>query len=291
LKRKILVSGSTGQLGQELQFLAKQKDQFEFHFKDEHQFDLTNPEHAQSHLLNSDYDYFINAGAYTAVDNAEDNYELADKVNNKALSYIRAFAPDKCQVVHVSTDYVYNHNPGRPLLESDKTNAENVYAVTKLNGEKEILQRPHSIVIRTSWVYSSYAKNFVKTMQRLGKDKDSLNIVSDQIGTPTYARDLAGAILNLVEQHSAGKMDSLTGLYNYSNLGQTNWADFAKKIFELENIECQVSGITTEAFGAKASRPKWSVLSKQKIIDDFGLEIPHWEESLVKCLEEIRKSL
>lgn len=291
MKIKILVSGATGQVGQELQHLAKSYTNLEFHFKDRSTFDLSRPESVKDNLLNSDYDFFINAAAYTAVDKAEDETELAKKVNATALECMSAFTPDHCKLIHISTDYVYNHDPKRPLVEQDPTYPVNVYATTKKQGEDFILQRPESIIVRTSWVYSSFGNNFVKTMIRLGKEKDELNIVSDQIGTPTYARDLADALIQIVLHQIKNPDSDFKGIYNYSNAGQTNWADFARTIFQKENISCKVNDTTTAEYNAKAPRPLWSVLSKDKIKRSFGLKIDSWEDSLDKCLNEIRKGL
>jgi len=290
LKKKILVSGSTGQVGQELQFISNQHPEYIFEFKNRSQLDLSHSESIKNSLLNSDYDCFINAAAYTAVDKAETEIDLANAVNAEALQSISAFAPNNCKIIHISTDYVYNHNPGRPLEETDQTLAQNIYAKSKLKGESYLRQRQNAITIRTSWVYSSFGNNFVKTMLRLGKDRDNLSIVADQIGTPTYARDLATAIIEIIK-FDQDNSTSFSGVFNYSNMGQTNWADFARKIFELEGISCQVQNTTTEAYNAPAARPLWSVLSKEKIKKKFSIEIPEWNLSLAKCLSEINKGL
>lgn len=289
-KISVLVSGSTGQLGQELQYLSKlHKDHITFSFKDRKGMDLSSEESIKK-CLKTKYDYFINAGAYTAVDKAEKETATTYKVNAKALNYISRHSARQTKIIHVSTDYVYNWDPQRPLYETDKTNPKNVYAQSKLDGEKKLLaQRPDSIVLRTSWVYSSYGNNFVKTMLRLGKDRDKLNIVSDQFGTPTYARDLAAAIINIILHYQEENYENQAkqGVFNYSNLGLTNWSEFAEAIFKIAKINCKVGETTTKAFNAPAARPLWSMMSKEKIQSTFHLEIPQWEKSLTRCLREL----
>lgn len=289
-KITVLVSGSTGQLGQELQFLAKKyRKEIEFTFQDRKGMDLSK-ESSIKNCLQKAYDFFINAGAYTAVDKAEQDSKTAHQVNSKALAYIAKYSPSKTKIIHVSTDYVYNWNPQRPLLETDRTNPKNVYAQSKLKGEIQLLsKRPDSIILRTSWVYSSYGNNFVKTMLRLGKDRDSLNIVSDQLGSPTYARDLAVSIIKIIKEYDQPNYGNLPkqGIYNYSNLGLTNWSEFAKEIFRLSKLKCKVGETTTKAFNAPAARPLWSMMSKEKIQSTFHLEVPHWKKSLKSCLIEL----
>ena len=287
---KVLVSGSTGQVGQEIQYLSENYPEWEFTFLDRENFDLGDAESIKNQLLKTEADWFINTAAYTAVDKAEMDKETALKVNSEALSHIAAFLPISTKIIHLSTDYVYHTHPGRPLIETDESQALSVYALTKKSGEDNLLKyRPDAIIIRTSWVYSSYGKNFVKTMKRLGNDKDELSIVSDQNGTPTYARDLAEALLQIIYKvKPKTEVQNCSGIYNYSNLGQTNWAEFARTIFKIENISCQVKEISTEAFNAAAPRPLWSVMSKEKIRSCFDLKIRPWESALEDCLEILR---
>lgn len=289
-KIQVLVSGSTGQLGQEFQHLAKKhKAKLQFTFKDRKGLDLSKVASIKN-CLKTEYDFFVNTGAYTAVDKAETDEKRAYLVNSKALEHIAKHSSPKTKLIHISTDYVYHWNPQRPLLESDKTNPQSIYAKSKLAGEKKLLaRRKDAIVLRTSWVYSSYGNNFVKTMLRLGKDRDNLNIVSDQLGTPTYARDLANAIIDIMINYDCQNYDAQpkSGIYNYSNLGLTNWSEFAKEIFKQSKIKCKVGETTTKAFNAPAPRPSWSMLSKEKIQSTFQLGIPQWEKSVGTCLREL----
>ena len=287
---RALVSGSTGQLGQELKAMSKAYPHINCDFKNRAKLDLSSKTSIYDNLANSAYDFFINCAAFTAVDQAESNAKMAYKVNSEALKYIADAAPPTCKVIHISTDYAYHIDPGRPLIESDRTSPKGVYAKSKLEGEQILLKtKPDSIVIRTSWVYSSYGNNFVKTMLKLGKDRDALTIVSDQLGTPTYARDLADTILDIITNYSEDNINQThkAGIYNFSNLGLTDWASFAEEIFKQAKIKCHVGTTTTKAYGAPAPRPLWSMMSKEKIQSDFHIKIPTWKESLVSCLKEL----
>ena len=289
---KIAITGANGQLGSEFRFISNQYEGYTFDFLDREKLDIGNEKSILSYFQSKQSpDLLINCAAYTAVDKAEEEIELAQLINAKAPHYLaKACAEFDCKLIHYSSDYVYHINKDEGLVETDLTQPKGVYAATKLEGEKLLLgANPNAIIIRTSWVYSSFGNNFVKTMIRLGKDRDRLNIVSDQIGTPTYARDIAESTMQVIKQIANPAFENY-GIYNFSNAGITNWADFAKKIFELENIKCEVYPITSAEFGAKADRPLWSVLSKEKIETTFGLKINHWEESLKKCLEELRKT-
>ena len=291
MKKNILVSGSSGQLGSELQVIAAHYPQFNFVFKTKESFNLESQNTIQKVLQADHYDYFINAGAYTNVDKAESEEEKCFTINARALKWIAEYASDKTQIIHISSDYVYNINKTTPLVETDDTRPKGIYALSKLLGE-ELLKaiRPDSIIIRTSWVYSSFGHNFVKTMLRLG-DRDALDIVSDQIGAPTYARDLATAIMQIITKISDNPESDYGGIYNYSNGGRTNWADYARKIFELSQQDCKVNDTTTKAYNAPAHRPLWSVLSKDKIKASFDVKINAWDESLAICLSELKNSL
>ena len=197
------------------------------------------------------------------------------------------YAHSASTIVHISSDYVYHHNPGRPLEESDTTNPHSVYAKSKLAGESLLLEhKAKSIVIRSSWIYAREGHNFVNTMLRLGTSRDELSVVSDQIGTPTYAPDLAEAILRMISTITSDQQNHLYGVYNYSNEGICSWAEFAEEIFKIKDIACKVNRIDTEQYPTPAMRPKWSVMSKKKIKDDFLLDIPHWKESLRACLQQ-----
>lgn len=286
---KILITGVNGQLGSEFKFISKDYSDYKFIFTDRQTLDITNEKLVASAIQNIKPDFVINTAAYTAVDSAENQLDMAKSINEQAPSYLAKHCNAiGSKLIHYSTDYVYNQLVNHPLTENDPVNPSCVYAKTKLAGEDIILKKcPSSIIIRTSWVYSTFGNNFVKTMLLLGKERDSLNIVSDQIGTPTYARDIANTTMSLLQNVIDPNFNEY-GIYNYSNEGVTNWADFAKTIFELENISCEVYPISTKEYGAPADRPLWSVLSKEKIIRIFGIEIPHWETSLKKCLQELK---
>lgn len=289
-KLNILISGSTGQLGSELQVLQKQYPHYNCYFKNRKELDLSKTKTIKDNLKERNYDVFVNAAAYTAVDKAEQETKIATAVNALALKTIAKEAVPHTKIIHVSSDYVYHLEPGRPLLESDMEKPQGVYAKTKLEGEQYLLsQRPDSLVIRTSWVYSSFGNNFVKTMLRLGKERDQLTIVADQLGTPTYARDLAQTIYDMIDRIDMPNYDNTpkSGIYNYSNLGLTDWSGFAKEIFQQAKIKCEVGQTTTKAYNAPAPRPLWSMMSKEKIQRDFHIEIPHWQKSLTRCLKEL----
>lgn len=289
-KQRILVSGSTGQLGSELKHISKDFPQFALTFKTRKGMDLSSSNSIKKALREKKYDFFINAGAYTAVDKAESDKSTAHKVNAEALSHIAKHCPKSTKIIHISSDYVYHISPLRPIEETDKVSPQSVYAKTKLKGERDLFKlRPDSVVMRTSWVYSSYGNNFVKTMLRLGKDRDSLHIVADQYGAPTYARDIATTLLHMIDRMDMDNIDDIpkSGIFNYSNLGLTNWADFAREIFRQAGIKCKVGETTTKAYNAPAPRPLWSMLSKEKIQRAYHIEIPEWRDSLNRCLSEL----
>ncbi len=289
--KKILVSGSTGQLGSELNAIKSDYPQFKIDFRNRKNLNLASEQSIKKNLA-SNYDVFINAGAYTAVDKAESEFSKAKAVNATALKHIAKHAPKKTKIIHISSDYVYHIKSEKLLKETDKTEPKGKYGQTKLAGEQFLLkQRPDAIVLRTSWVYSSFGNNFVKTMLRLGKERDSLNIVADQYGSPTYARDLAKAILELIANYDNPNIQQLNkrGIYNYSNLGMTNWSEFAKEIFKQSKIKCKVGTTTTQAFNAPAPRPLWSMMSKQKFQETFYQDISHWKKSLSRCLGQLNK--
>lgn len=278
----ILVTGASGQVGSELQFLAKDYPMFSFIFVDKDVLDISNGQAVQHFLEENALDYCINCAAYTAVDKAESDQATASLVNVEGAKNLAiACQQQGCKLVHLSTDYVYHSLQNLPFKETDSTSPKSVYGSTKLEGEQAVLQQqPDSLIIRTSWVYSSFGHNFVKTMLRLGKDRDQLNVIFDQIGSPTYARDLAKAILDILVQKPA----EFSGIYHYSNEGVCSWYDFAKAIFDLKGINCQVYPIETKDYPTPAQRPAFSLLNKAKIKTTFNLEIPYWRDSLKGCL-------
>ncbi len=288
----ILVTGSNGQVGQELNALTAQFENFDFVFVDVAEMDITNPESVQAYFTKHNFDYCINCAAFTAVDKAETEKDLAYAVNVEGVKNLATSCVlHQTQLIQISTDYVYHNNQNTPFKEGNETNPQGVYAATKLQGD-EVAQQilPMSTVIRTSWVYSTFGHNFVKTMIRLGTERDTLGIIFDQIGTPTYAHDLALAMLTIIQKVENGDIDKakMAGVFHYSNEGVTSWYDFAKAIFRIENIECKVNAIETKDYPTPAKRPPFSLLNKHKIKTTFEIEVPHWEESLAKCLENLR---
>ncbi len=286
---KILVTGSYGQLGSELKELAGNYKSWQFLFTDADSLDITDEKAITGFFEKYLPDFVINCAAYTAVDKAETDMEAARKINAVAPG-IMAKAAKKAGagLVHVSTDYVFDGRNFQPYKENDATNPQTVYGKTKLEGEQICLkENPKSLIIRTSWLYSSFGNNFVKTMLRLGQEQESIPVVFDQVGTPTYAADLAKAILFIAEKQSASPESFVPGIYHYSNEGVSSWYDFALTIFELAQITCSVNPLLTKDFPRPAKRPHFSVLDKSKIKNTFNLEIPYWKESLKVCLTKL----
>ncbi len=312
----ILVTGSNGQLGSEIKELVKAQYPISytpyptFHFTDKNILDITDQDAIKCFCLEKDIEVIINAAAYTAVDKAEEDEINADKINHLAVKYLAEISKEKnIKLIHISTDYVFDGTNFQPYTETDETNPQGVYGKTKLLGEEAIkaINPEGAIIIRTSWVYSSFGANFVKTMLRLGKERDELGVIFDQIGTPTYARDLAETILQIVgywgkdignseEQEQNNTISntlnpkSQVEIYNFSNEGVASWYDFAKAIFELANIEVEVNPIETKEYPTPAKRPHYSLLNKAKIKDAFNIKIPYWKDSLQACLQRILDS-
>jgi dTDP-4-dehydrorhamnose reductase len=287
MTKNILITGAKGQLGNELQLLFPQYQSFNFFATDVDTLDLCNKKAVEDFTGQNGIHYIVNCAAYTAVDKAEDEVELCYKINRDAVRNLAEAARGKAKIIHVSTDYVFDGTANIPYRESDKTHPQSVYGKSKEAGERVLLEvNPESIIIRTAWLYSSFGNNFVKTMIRLGKERDSLNVVNDQTGTPTYAADLAKAILDIIV-FSEKTQTFASGIYHYSNEGITTWFDFTKKIFQLSGIEnCRLNPIPTSGYPTKATRPMYSVLDKTKIKKTFAIFIPEWEESLRKCLSK-----
>lgn len=268
--------------------LAPKFPEFDFTFVDIAELDITDSEAVNDFFAEGKFRYCLNCAAYTAVDKAESEQSLAWKVNAKGVKFLaEACKENETNLVQLSTDYVYhNTSQNTPFKEFDQTSPQGIYAQTKLEGD-EFASSCGGMVIRTSWVYSSFGDNFVKTMLRLGRERDELGIIFDQIGTPTYARDLAQAMLEIlqkVENEEVGRK-MFSGVYHYSNEGVTSWYDFAKAIFDIKKIEVKVNPIETKDYPMPAKRPPFSLLNKAKIKSTFGLGIPHWRESLANCLE------
>lgn len=272
-----LVTGSNGQLGNELKRLFGNKAVY----ADKEELDITSFDDVKRFCSAHDFEAIINCAAYTAVDKAETDKELAEKINvlgpkNLAMTGI--------PLIHVSTDYVFDGTACCPYQEDDKTNPQSVYGITKLAGEKAVMEAASTaIIIRTAWLYSSFGNNFVKTMRRLGGERTELKVVFDQVGTPTYARDLAEAIVAILPQLKSGMKE----IYHFSDEGVCSWYDFAVEIMKESGLKCQVLPIESKDYPTPAKRPSYSVLNKAKIKRDFGLRINHWKESLLSCLKEL----
>lgn len=279
----ILVTGSNGQLGSALQVLAADFPDHRFLFTTKDDLDIVQPEETAKYFSTHSINFCINCAAYTAVDKAESEKETAFFNNAYAVACIADIChKNKIQLIHISTDYVFDGTANQPYKETDRTNPVSVYGQSKMQGEELALRNnPSTIIIRTSWLYSSFKNNFVKTMLRLMKEKESINVVNDQFGCPTYAADLAAAIMQIIV---SGKSHENPGIYHYTNAGITNWYEFALAIKRLTRSNCIVNPITTAEYPTAAKRPAYSVLDATKIKETFAIDIPHWETSLQKCL-------
>lgn len=281
----ILVTGANGQLGNEMQVLARENLQHTYFFTDVQELNICDEQAVYAYVSEHKIDIIVNCAAYTAVDKAEDNVELCDKLNNIAPGYLaRAAQANGAAMIQVSTDYVFDGTAHIPYTEEEPTCPASVYGSTKLAGEQNVMDHcEKAMVIRTAWLYSIYGNNFVKTMIRLGQERDSLGVIFDQIGTPTYANDLAQAIFAAINK------GVVRGIYHFSDEGVCSWYDFTIAIHRLAGIaSCKVKPLHTADYPAKAPRPHYSVLDKTKIKDTFGIEIPHWEESLKRCINQLR---
>ena len=285
--KKILVTGANGQLGQCLQKISSQFEEFEFIFTDSETLDITNKEEVNDFFWQNSPDFCINAAAYTAVDLAETDVEKAFLVNADGTENLaEACAENNAQFIHVSTDYVFDGENNLSYTEEDFTNPLGVYGASKLAGDELALEvNPCSVILRTSWVYSEFGKNFVKTMLSLFATKDELNIVADQFGQPTNANDLAEAIMKII------KSEKITpGIFNFSNLGRISWFDFAEKIAGLSEAKIKLNAIETSQYPTPAKRPKNSVLDLDKISKTYGVQLKPWEESLEGCVQILQNN-
>ncbi len=283
--KKILVTGATGQVGSELKVLAPRYSQLDWVFADRSVLDLSDLKAISQVLDEIQPQIIINCAAYTAVDKAETETELADILNHKAVAVLAQWSHSNgCQLIHISTDYVFDGKSNIALTEEASTGPINVYGQTKLAGEHACLrENPNAIIIRTSWVYSKFGTNFVKTMSKFMQERDSLNVVNDQIGSPTYAADLAKAILTIISHPNWQ-----AGIYHYSNEGEISWYEFALAIQEIGGFQCEITGIPSIDYPTPARRPKYSLLDKSKIATTFAVEVPEYRESLQKCMKLIR---
>ena len=280
----ILVTGCNGQLGNEMQLLESRHPEHSLYNTDVEELDITDREAVNAFVEHNQIDGIVNCAAYTAVDKAEDNESLCDLLNHVAPGYLaEAIEKRGGWIVQVSTDYVFDGTQHTPYVETDPVCPNSVYGRTKLAGEEAVLKAcSRAMIIRTAWLYSTFGNNFVKTMIRLGKERQELGVIFDQIGTPTYARDLAVAIFTAIEKGVNA------GVYHFSNEGVISWYDFTKAIHRIAGVnDCHVRPLHTSEYPTAAARPHFSVLDKTKIKQAYGLEIPYWEESLKECIEKL----
>ena len=285
----ILITGAKGQLGSELKEVSKNFYGYDFIFTDIDSLDITSLEKISEFIKKSKPDWIINCAAYTLVDKAEVEPDQALLINGTAVKNItEAIRGSECRFIHISSDYVYDGNLNVPYNENITANPLSAYGRSKLAGEKYALLHNGSMIIRTAWLYSSFGNNFVKTILRNAAEKESLKVVFDQTGTPTYAADLAGAIMNIISGVIRNQIAMNSGIYNYSNEGVCSWYDFAREIIKESGLTCRVLPVLTKDYPQAAKRPVYSVLDKSKIKENYGLSIPHWKDSLIKCLKLLK---
>jgi dTDP-4-dehydrorhamnose reductase len=292
---KILVTGKNGQLGQSIKRLLDEKcfaslESFSFIFTSREELNLENLESIKLYFVRNDIDIIINCAAYTKVDQAEEDQNQANLINHNAVRELAKISQkNKIKLIHISTDFVFNGHKRKPYTEDDKVSPINIYGETKLAGELAIISAIplNSIIIRTGWLYSEFGNNFVKTILNLATKNNILDIVSDQIGTPTYAYDLAHSILHIVSTEHFLENEKPTAIFHYSNEGKTTWHEFAEEIVSIAGINCHLNPIKTEDYPLSAMRPKYSILSKKKISHEYALNINHWKDALKACLQNL----
>jgi dTDP-4-dehydrorhamnose reductase len=286
---KIVVTGANGQLGSEIQLLAPKYKLWNFAFSDVDTLDLTDEKAIKEMLVKEHPSFLINCAAYTAVDKAETDKKNATLINAEVPKNLARLAKKfNFKFIHISTDYVYSGKNFKPYTENDKTEPSSVYGKTKLLGEENVIHHTDALIIRTSWLYSKFGNNFVKTMLRLGSEKEKLTVVFDQIGTPTNAHDLASVILHIIANYEEN-LEWRPGIYNYSNEGVASWYDFAQEIMSLGKRKCKVYPITSSEYPLPAPRPAYSVLNKNKIKETYAISIPYWKDSLKEVVEFLIK--
>jgi len=296
---RILVTGKNGQLGRSIQKIVNTNNKIynnqnsnEFIFVGRKDLDLSSESNISHYFINNKFDIIINCAAYTAVVKADEEPELATQVNHLAVKQLASIATkQQARLIHISTDYVFDGESNKPYLETDIPNPINVYSRTKLYGEKALqkVMPMNALVIRTSWLYSEYRNNFVKTILKLGKERNELNVVSDQIGSPTYAADLADAILEIIKHKEFIEEKQETQIYHYSNEGGISWYEFAKEIFKIERIDCKVNPIKTQQYQTPIKRPRNTLMNKDKIVGVFNIKISSWKSSLNTCMKILKK--
>lgn len=287
---KILVTGKNGQLGRSLKKIEYKYPEHQMVFVSRDEFDISQEEAMRNYCQGNGFDIVINCAAYTAVDKAETEPELADQINHLAVKKLAEICKNEnIHLIHISTDYVFNGENYKPYIEADNADPQNVYGITKLKGEQAIQKiDSFGMIIRTSWVYSEFGNNFVKTMLRLGEEKDELSVIYDQVGSPTYAGDLAKAIFQIIRQPAFLEQRLGASVYHYSNEGLASWYDFSKAIFEINQIECLVKPIETKNYPTPAKRPYYGVLNNSSIKHAFDIGIPYWKDSLKVCINQIK---
>ena len=292
MKQKILVTGSNGQLGKEVKKIESSFPQFDFTFLSKEDLPIHHFEMVRNYFNVYHPQYLINCAAYTAVDKAEQERDRAFQINGEAVGVMAAICKENhTKFIHISTDYIFDGTATVPYKEDSPTNPQSVYGASKLEGEKQALQfNPDSLIIRTSWVYSEYEKNFVKTMLKLLSEKEEISVVNDQVGSPTYAADLADVIMQIITSQnlSAIRHGWQPGIYNYSNEGIISWYDFAVQIKELSGSSCKVNPIPTSDYPTAAKRPAYSVLNNSKIQETYNIRIKGWKESLAECIGRLK---
>ena len=288
---RVLITGSNGQLGSEIRELETNYKKLDLVFKDLPALDICNFNLLQSFIIDNNINAVINCAAYTAVDKAEQNAEIVEKVNAEGvLNLVNALEKVQGKLIHISTDYVFDGNSFLPYQELDEVNPIGVYGNTKRGGELAVINSDiDGIVIRTSWLYSQYGNNFVKTMLRLGNERDELGVIFDQVGTPTNASDLAKTCLDILSCKKESNINTKGKMYHFSNEGVASWYDFAIAIMDLGKVDCHVKPIETKDYPNQAKRPHFSVLNKSKIKNDFEIKIPYWRQSLAICISKLNK--
>jgi dTDP-4-dehydrorhamnose reductase len=296
---RILVTGKNGQLGRSIQKIVNTDTKIgnnqspnEYIFVGKEDLDLSSESSISHYFNNNKFDIIINCAAYTQVDRAEQESELANQINHLAVKQLASIASNQqARLIHISTDYVFDGESGKPYTETDTPNPINAYGRTKLAGEKTLqaLMPINAIIIRTSWLYSEYGNNFVKTMLRLGRERDELSVVNDQMGSPTYAADLADAILEIIRHNKFRDAGQTTQIYNYSNEGEISWYEFAKEIFKIEKIGCEVNPVTSQQYPTPAKRLRNTLMNKDKIVEIFNIKIFNWKSSLNTCMTILKK--
>jgi len=284
----ILITGANGQLGSELKEFSRLSDQLKFLFHDVDSLDITDFDKLDHFIKTNKVKYIVNCAAYTAVDKAESEKEKAKKINTEAVkNIVKSAVLNQTFVIHISTDYVFDGTANRPYQEDDAVNPVSVYGKTKEEGEHEVKSYPKGMIIRTSWLYSTYGNNIVKTVLKVGNERPELNFVFDQTGSPTYAADLARVIVTIIHRSEENESGFKAGIYHYSNEGVCSWYDFVKAVVRIKGLTCKVNPIESNQYPTPATRPVYSVLNKKKIKNTYAIEIPYWMDSLAVCLKKM----